>query len=80
MRGNRRPERGKILAFALAAENQDRFLAKAAQRGDGRADVGAFGVVIPLDAAAGGDQLQPVRQSLEGFQSADQRCRVYPQR
>src|ERR671931_278287 len=58
-------KRREILAFGLTSEDKNRFPAKAAQRGDGSADVGSFRIVVPLDAAAHRDALKTVRQSFE---------------
>jgi hypothetical protein len=43
------------------------------QRGDRGADVGALRIVVPGDAAALGDELQPVRQAAERAQPLRQR-------
>src|SRR3954468_3724940 len=59
---DRLAQRREVLPLAVAAEDQHGALAEAAQRGDGGADVGALGIVVPLDCAAARHELEPVRQ------------------
>src|SRR5881396_751619 len=69
-------QRGKVLALAVASgdENQLRVaLREPGERSNRRADVGAFGIVVPAHPIRFPDQLDAMRQPFELAQRREQR-------
>src|SRR6266849_4364981 len=61
-------ERGKVLPLAIASGDENHFcvaLREPDERRNGRADVGALGIVVPAHAVRFPDQLDAMREPLE---------------
>src|SRR6266478_779415 len=61
-------QRGKILPLAITSGDENQFCAalrEPDERRNGRADVGAFGIVVPAHPAGFPDQLDAMREPLE---------------
>ena len=67
-----RSERRKILPLALTTRNQHRSSSQPLQRGDGRADIGALGIIVVDDTADFRNALHAMRQPLEFAQRINQ--------
>src|SRR5882724_409338 len=69
-------QRGEVLPLAVASGDENQFcvaLREPGERSNGRADVGALGIVVPAHPVRFPDQLDAMREPLELAQRPDQR-------